>query len=613
MFKNKIYLTIILTIILLSFSVSGFAIDYRYTQESGVGFFVSGSDKSDAIEDTCEIRQIVNDLGTLLVHSKMDGTYPKDLTTGGTIQIPEAGLKFSNAPANNDIAAYIAGEMTWQTKAELGIQPLDTALTNISALTYVSPSFIKLTANDTYAVRTLAETKTDLSLNYVENLKVKLDGTAAPAAATDDITLGYTVGSRWFDITNDKEYVCLDNTDGAAVWTETTGAGGGATTFVALTDTPANYTGSAGLFAKVNAGETALEFAAESGGVDTSGTPVDNDFAKFTDADTVEGRSYSETMEDLNPITTKTAIATLTIAEAGTVLVSCAATPYTLTLPTASGHGGLTYHFIKTDANYFLITLDGDGAETFNYENSTGTPNTTYPRLNTYCAEVTIVSDGTNWQVIDEAMGQIPMCRAYLGTQQNYTIDSTWVPVDLDTETFDIGGNFDVGNWVSGNATSTSAGHLVDSGGAFTDAMLYKRVKNTTDTTYTYITAVSSATDVTVRDDIFVDTEGYEIKASKFVCPVAGKYEIKYSVGFTAVVADVRYFASNYINTTADSNLCFHSSHNLNLYLAGSSLSSCSIDDEITLRGLNISGGDLTCFVADSRQTWISVQLISKD
>ena len=48
-------------------------------------------------------------------------------------------------------------------------QPLDAALTNISSLVYVSDSFIKLTADDTYAVRTIAETKTDLSLNLVEN------------------------------------------------------------------------------------------------------------------------------------------------------------------------------------------------------------------------------------------------------------------------------------------------------------------------------------------------------------------------------------------------------------------------------------------------------------
>lgn len=36
------------------------------------------------------------------------------------------------------------------------------------------------------------------------------------------------------------------------------------------------------------------------GSVDTSGTPVANDFARFTDADTIEGRSYSEVRSDLS-------------------------------------------------------------------------------------------------------------------------------------------------------------------------------------------------------------------------------------------------------------------------------------------------------------------------
>ncbi len=34
--------------------------------------------------------------------------------------------------------------------------------------------------------------------------------------------------------------------------------------------------------------------------VSISGTPVDNDFAKFTDSSTIEGRSYSEVRTDLN-------------------------------------------------------------------------------------------------------------------------------------------------------------------------------------------------------------------------------------------------------------------------------------------------------------------------
>lgn len=38
----------------------------------------------------------------------------------------------------------------------------------------------------------------------------------------DDTDDGYIIGDRWLDTTADKEYVCLDVTAGAAVWTETT-------------------------------------------------------------------------------------------------------------------------------------------------------------------------------------------------------------------------------------------------------------------------------------------------------------------------------------------------------------------------------------------------------
>jgi len=68
----------------------------------------------------------------------------------------------------------------------------------------------------------------------------KFDATSAPTV-NNDVDEGYKAGSIWVDITNDKSYVCLDNTDGAAVWTETTGAGGGAGTYLELTDTPSAY------------------------------------------------------------------------------------------------------------------------------------------------------------------------------------------------------------------------------------------------------------------------------------------------------------------------------------------------------------------------------------
>jgi hypothetical protein len=54
------------------------------------------------------------------------------------------------------------------------------------------------------------------------------------------------------------------------------------------------------LYYKDDAGNATDLTAGGGGGVDTSGVPVDNDFAKFTDADTIEGRSYAETRTDLD-------------------------------------------------------------------------------------------------------------------------------------------------------------------------------------------------------------------------------------------------------------------------------------------------------------------------
>ena len=55
--------------------------------------------------------------------------------------------------------------------------------------------------------------------------KSNLSAVAAPTV-NDDANSDYAVASRWFDVVNDKEYVCLDATAGAAVWIETTGTAG---------------------------------------------------------------------------------------------------------------------------------------------------------------------------------------------------------------------------------------------------------------------------------------------------------------------------------------------------------------------------------------------------
>ena len=58
-------------------------------------------------------------------------------------------------------------------------------------------------------------------LPQIAGLLHEMAKTTAPAV-TDDSGDGYGVGSRWLDTTNDREYVCLDATVGAAVWHQTT-------------------------------------------------------------------------------------------------------------------------------------------------------------------------------------------------------------------------------------------------------------------------------------------------------------------------------------------------------------------------------------------------------
>lgn len=49
--------------------------------------------------------------------------------------------------------------------------------------------------------------------------KNKYDATTAPTSVAD-AAHGYSVGSRWVDVTNDRAYVCVDATTNAAIWKE---------------------------------------------------------------------------------------------------------------------------------------------------------------------------------------------------------------------------------------------------------------------------------------------------------------------------------------------------------------------------------------------------------
>ena len=101
-------------------------------------------------------------------------------------------------------------------------------------------------------------TKSDVGLGNVPNILNKLDATAAPTTG-DDSADGYSVGSKWIDTSADKVYECLDATEGAAVWKETTTTpGAGTGDMLAGTYDPANKAADAFDMDNMAEGETNL-------------------------------------------------------------------------------------------------------------------------------------------------------------------------------------------------------------------------------------------------------------------------------------------------------------------------------------------------------------------
>ena len=58
-----------------------------------------------------------------------------------------------------------------------------------------------------------------IEMNRRTGPKDTLDATSAPGT-TDDLTKGYSAGSRILDVTNDNLYICTDATKDKAAWSK---------------------------------------------------------------------------------------------------------------------------------------------------------------------------------------------------------------------------------------------------------------------------------------------------------------------------------------------------------------------------------------------------------
>lgn len=109
------------------------------------------------------------------------------------------------------------------TPAEGQVIGLYVNATAVSTLTF--PSSVDGAGGSTVTTKLLQVGRHELSWKYqgaewVFSGTPVLENLAATGAPTtgDDAADGYSITSRWYDTTSDREYVCLDATVGAAVW-----------------------------------------------------------------------------------------------------------------------------------------------------------------------------------------------------------------------------------------------------------------------------------------------------------------------------------------------------------------------------------------------------------
>jgi len=190
-----------------------------------------------------------NDLATLDGSSKIPTSQLPVLAITDVFVVTDIGTRDALTPQAGDVCkvtdagsgfpgTYIYDGNTWidiqessdviSISGKTGVVVLDTDDVLEGGNLYYTEGRVSANTDVTNATAHLTNssnphsfTKAQVGLSNVANLKVKLDATANPTV-NDDSSNGYAVGSRWINVNADREWVCLDASNTAAVWTETT-------------------------------------------------------------------------------------------------------------------------------------------------------------------------------------------------------------------------------------------------------------------------------------------------------------------------------------------------------------------------------------------------------
>jgi len=136
-------------------------------------------------------------------------------TTEADVNISGSYLSITEIPTQNVTNSNIVNNL---------VAIIAPTATDDSSLGYtVGSLWIDVTANRTYVC--VDSTATAAIWNQIDAVSGLQDNLAAiiPPVATDDSAAGYAVGSTWVDIVTNKSYICVDSTATSAIWNQIDG------------------------------------------------------------------------------------------------------------------------------------------------------------------------------------------------------------------------------------------------------------------------------------------------------------------------------------------------------------------------------------------------------
>jgi len=138
------------------------------------------------------------------------------LTFNIRVQIASVALSSYNftSSAAADIAAHEANPL-YHPKSNQSATGAPTILADTAAGYRVGSHWIDTTNDKAYICVDATVGAAIWHQVDVAGTKNNLSATAAPAV-TDDASVGYAIGSEWVDTVNDRAYICVDDTMGAA-------------------------------------------------------------------------------------------------------------------------------------------------------------------------------------------------------------------------------------------------------------------------------------------------------------------------------------------------------------------------------------------------------------